>query len=84
MARGDQIYLMQEFLSLEGVYEHHGIDCGDGTVIHQRKRTETIERTSFATFMNHSKSQVYVRNYRTCFIPDVVVQRAESRLGEKN
>ena len=84
MARGDQIYLMQEFLSLEGVYEHHGIDCGDGTVIHQRKRTETIERTSFATFMNHSKSKVYVRNYRTCFIPDAVVQRAESRLGEKN
>ena len=84
MARGDQIYLMQEFLSLEGVYEHHGIDCGDGTVIHQRKRTETIERTSFAAFMNHSKSKVYVRNYRTCFISDVVVQRAESRLGEKN
>jgi len=84
MARGDQIYVMQEFLSLQGVYEHHGIDCGDGTVIHQRKRTETIERTSLATFMNEAKSKVYVRHYPVCFIPDVVVQRAQSRLGEKN
>jgi hypothetical protein len=84
MARGDQIYVMQEFLSIQGVYEHHGIDCGDGTVIHQRKRTETIERTSFATFVNEAKSKVYVRHYPVCFIPDVVVQRAESRLGEKN
>ncbi len=84
MARGDQIYVMQEFLNIQGVYEHHGIDCGDGTVIHQRKRTETIERTPFAKFVNNAKSKVYVRQYRTCFIPDVVVQRAESRLGERN
>jgi hypothetical protein len=84
MARGDQIYVMQEFLNIQGIYEHHGIDCGDGTVIHQRKRTETIERTSFASFVNDAKSKVYVRRYRVCFVPDVVVQRAESRLGERN
>jgi hypothetical protein len=84
MARGDQIYVMQEFLNMQGIYEHHGIDCGDGTVIHLRKRTDTIERASFATFMNHAKSKVYVRHYKTCFIPDVVVKRAQSRLGERN
>jgi hypothetical protein len=84
MARGDQIYAMREFLNIQGVYEHHGIDCGDGSVIHLRKRTETIERTSFATFVNRAKSKVYVRHYPVCFIPDVVVQRAESRLGQSN
>ncbi len=84
MARGDQIYVIREFLNIQGVYEHHGIDCGDGTVIHQRKRTETIERTSFATFMYDAKSKVYVKHYPACFIPDVVVQRAKSRLGERN
>lgn len=84
MARGDQIYVINELLSTQGVYEHHGIDCGDGSVIHLRKRSETIERTSFAIFVNDAKSKVYVRRYQACFIPDVVVQRAESRLGEKN
>lgn len=83
MARGDQIYIIIEFLNIQGVYEHHGIDCGDGSVIHLRKRTNTIERTSFATFVNDAKSKVYVRHYSTCFIPDVVVRRAESRLGER-
>ncbi|HBE19177.1 MAG TPA: NC domain-containing protein [Cyanobacteria bacterium UBA11149] len=81
MARGDQIYVYREFLNLQGVYEHHGIDCGDGTVIHYRKPSETVERTSFATFSKGNK--VYVRKYPTHFIPDVVIKRAESRLGEK-
>lgn len=81
MARGDQIYVYREFLNLQGVYEHHGIDCGDGTVIHYRKPSETVERTSLATFSKGNK--VYVKNYTTHFIPDVVVQRAKSRLGEK-
>lgn len=83
MARGDQIYVIIEFLNIQGVYEHHGIDCGDGSVIHLRKRTETIERTPFSAFVNDAKSKVYVRHYPTCFIPNVVVRRAESRLGER-
>lgn len=81
MARGDQIYVWRPFFNLEGVYEHHGIDCGDGTVIHYRKPSETIERTSLATFTQGKK--VYVKQYATSFLPDVVVQRAESRLGER-
>lgn len=81
MARGDQIYAMREFLDREGVYEHHGIDCGDGTVIHYRKPSETVERTSLATFSRGNP--IYIKNYPTSFIPDTVVRRAESRLGEK-
>ena len=54
MARGEQIYTIREFLNIDGVYEHHGIDYGDGTVIHYRKGTETIERTSKAYFTDAS------------------------------
>lgn len=81
MARGDQIYVIRPFYNIQGLYEHHGIDCKDGTVIHYRKPSEIIERTSIATFAQGKK--IYVKQYPTCYIPDVVVQRAESRLGER-
>lgn len=82
MARGDQIYIMREFFNLDGLYEHHGIDCGDGTVIHYRKPSETIERTSMEIFARGQIVQVL--RYPKRFIPDTVIQRAESRLGEQN
>jgi len=81
MARGDQIYCDREFLNLQGIYEHHGIDCGDGTVIHYRKSSETIERTSMGIFSDGHK--IYLRSYTTSFTPDVVIRRAISRLGEQ-
>ncbi|NEN88940.1 MAG: NC domain-containing protein [Okeania sp. SIO3H1] len=81
MARGEQIYTLREFLNIDGVYEHHGIDCGDGTVIHYRKGKETIERTSKEYFTDRRK--VYVKRYPVRYIADTVIQRAESRLGER-
>lgn len=83
MTRGDQIYVYRELFNLQEVYEHHGIDCGDSTVIHYRKPSETIERTSLLTFSR--RNQIYVREYHHefCFIPDVVIGRAANRLGEK-
>ncbi len=83
MARGDQIYAYRELFNLQGLYEHHGIDCGDGSAIHYRKPSEIIERTSLDTFARGNR--IYVREYASgfCFIPDVVIQRAESRLGEQ-
>lgn len=82
MALGDQIYVWRNFSNLEGVYQHHGIDVGDGSVIHYRKPSEIIEQTSYDTFSQGNL--VYVREYPQgfCFIPDVVVKRAFSRLGE--
>ncbi|HIK37754.1 MAG: lecithin retinol acyltransferase family protein [Geminocystis sp.] len=83
MAMGDQIYVWRDFQNLGGVYQHHGIDVGDGTVIHYRKPSEVIERTSIETF---SKGRpIYVREYPEgfCFLPEVVVKRAFSRLGER-
>jgi len=83
MARGDQIYVMRPLLNLEGVYEHHGIDCGDGTVIHYSKAESepTIRRTSWKDFS--WGNPVSVKSYMASFIPDVVMERAESRLGER-
>jgi Lecithin retinol acyltransferase len=83
MARGDQIYVMRPLLGLTGVYEHHGIDCGDGTVIHYSKTepVATVRRTSLAAFT--MGNPVFVKSRPTGYIPDVVVQRAESRLGEQ-
>ncbi|MCL2923250.1 MAG: lecithin retinol acyltransferase family protein [Trichodesmium sp. MAG_R04] len=81
MARGEQIYTIRKFLNIDGVYEHHGIDCGYETVIHYRKGTETIERTSKAYFTDGKK--VYVKRYPLRYIADTVIQRAVSRLGER-
>jgi hypothetical protein len=84
MVLGDQIYVYRDLVGVGGVYQHHGIDCGDGTVIHYRKPSEIIERTSLATFDRGNR--VYIKQYvqEFCFIGDVAVQRAESRLGENN
>lgn len=83
MGLGDQLYVYRELLNVQGTYQHHGIDCGDGTVIHYRKPSEVIEKTSLATFTRGNT--IYVREYLEgfCFIPEVVVQRAHSRLGEQ-
>jgi Lecithin retinol acyltransferase len=84
MAKGDCIYVYRNFGQLQGIYKHYGIDCGDGTVIHYRKPREIIEQTSLATFSRGNP--VYVAEYSEGFgyIPDVVVERAKSRLGENN
>lgn len=83
MAKGDRIYVYRNLWSLDGLYKHHGIDCGDGTVIHYRKPSETIERTSLETFARGNP--IYVAQYGDGFgyIPDIVVERAKSRLGER-
>jgi hypothetical protein len=49
-------------------------------VIHYTKSQATISRTSWASFA--SGMEVFVRRYGNCDTPDVVIQRAESRLGE--
>ena len=71
---------MREIIGIP--YEHHGIDCGDRTVIHYSKTGEaTVARTSKDAFARGGS--IYTKNQPTAFIPDVVVERAESRLGER-
>ncbi|MEL6601689.1 MAG: lecithin retinol acyltransferase family protein [Cyanobacteria bacterium J06614_10] len=80
MARGDQVYAYRDVLGIP--YEHHGIDCGDGTVIHYSKLGEAeIKKTTVETFARGGS--VYVKAQPTAFISENVVSRAESRLGER-
>ena len=84
MASGDQIYVWRQLAKIEGIYQHHGIDMGDGSVIHYRKPSEIIEQTSWNTFSRGDK--VYIREYPQgfSFLPEMVIHRANSRLGENN
>jgi hypothetical protein len=82
MALADQIYVWRQLANIDGVYQHHGIDMGDGSVIHYRKPSEIIEQTSWETFSRGNK--VYIRQYPQgfSFLSEVVIKRAISRLGE--
>ncbi|MFH7242521.1 MAG: lecithin retinol acyltransferase family protein [Spirulina sp.] len=83
MARSDQIYVMRPLASIQGVYQHHGIDCGDGSVIHYRKMGDDaqVERTSLEAFTwGHPIHPVY---HAMADADDVVMARAESRIGER-
>jgi Lecithin retinol acyltransferase len=76
MAKGDHIYIQHIG------FTHHGIDCGDGSVIHYGKRGgEKICRISKNDFASGNK--IHVKEYGKCYSDDTVVRRAESRLGEK-
>ncbi len=83
MAKSDQIYVMRPLAGINGLYQHHGIDYGDGTVIHYRKTDDeaVISRTSFETFS--WGNPVYPVYHAVEDASDVVIERAESRLGER-
>ncbi|HVN43438.1 MAG TPA: lecithin retinol acyltransferase family protein [Steroidobacteraceae bacterium] len=65
MARADHIMVPR----LGGVFVHHGIDCGDGTVIHFTGETwatpRSVQRTSLQEFARGTA--VKVRDYREFF-----------------
>ncbi len=77
MSRGDHVYVRR------GHYTHHGIDCGDGTVIHyvgDRGTLRRVERTPWESFADGSK--IHIRRYRDRLPAEEVVRNAESRLGD--
>jgi hypothetical protein len=73
MGRGDHLYVHC------GSFSHHGIDCGDKTVIHYDG--ERIAQVPISTF--HAGKPYFTRAYIKCDAPELVLQRAKSRLGEK-
>lgn len=77
MACGDHLYVSRGY----GTYTHHGIDCGDGTVVHY-KEGEAITRSSWAFFARGET--VSVKDYEACDPVDLVLKRALSRLGERD
>ena len=79
MARGDHVYVHR------GRYSHHGIDCGDGTVIHYvrpRVGVRRVARTPFDELAADAK--VRVRAYDERLSPDETIRNAESRVGTAN
>ncbi|SDS78607.1 Lecithin retinol acyltransferase [Nocardioides scoriae] len=81
MARADHIYVRRP-----AGYTHHGVDCGDGTVIHftgepgQQKINASIARTSLEEFLDGGK--LLVREYGKRNDVDTTIGRAESRISE--
>lgn len=78
MSRGDHVYVRRR-----RHYTHHGIDCGDRTIIHyagDRATLRRVERTSWESFAGGSR--VHVRRYRDRLPVDDIVRNAEARLGD--
>jgi hypothetical protein len=79
MARGDHLYVER----LGGVYSHHAIDCGDGTVIHYWPDAaifgSSVQRTTLEEFAEGDP--VRVRQYPACDPPETVIARAAGSLG---
>lgn len=77
MARGDHIYVLRG-----RHYTHHGIDGGDGSVIHfvgPRGSVRRVARTPMEVFA--AGAPVLVRAYEPHLDADETIRRAESRLG---
>ncbi len=83
--KGDHIFI------LRAGYTHHGIDMGDGTVVHWAlpeasekslldKHQASILRTPLKDFQGNSKLKV--KKYKDSLPAEKVVERALERLGE--
>lgn len=81
MARGDHVYVER----MGGLYSHHAIDCGDGTVIHYWTDDipfrSSVSRTTLEEFAEGEP--VRLRVYAECDPPEVAVGRAENSLGAR-
>jgi Lecithin retinol acyltransferase len=93
MARGDHLVV---FRVSPIPFQHHGVDLGDGAVVHftdgmggvaAPSSNETgfvIQRTSMQQFVGNSSQRVHVQSYRQRLSVDDTVQRAMSRLGHRD
>lgn len=84
MARGDHIKVRR----CNGLYTHHGIDMGDGTVIHLsgeplRCREARVCRTRLEVFLDGGRRAV-VRHRDPARTPEETVAAAESRLAQRD
>ncbi|MBS3028429.1 MAG: lecithin retinol acyltransferase family protein [Dolichospermum sp. DET50] len=78
MAEGDHIFASFYFNGLP--ITHHGIDCGNGTVIHyDGSKVCKVSKTEFA-----KGTKIRIKEYGQCDPDYLVVHRAEQRLYERN
>lgn len=79
MARGDHIRARRRG------FWHHGIDCGDGTVIHYTGEPKNLANASVArTSMDAFAKGGAIRTVKSATTrdPEEIVRRASSRIGE--
>jgi hypothetical protein len=89
MARGDRLEVEHRIIGSTVTYQHHGIDLGDGTVIHARPHDfrnpfggGRVVRTSRAEFAQ--AAAVKVRNEPPAiYSPDDVAERALAHVGRE-
>src|SRR5688572_11615891 len=83
MARGDHIKVRRR----GGLYSHHGIDMGDGTVVHFsgepfRRDEASICRVTMVEFLAGGRMDI-VRHRGTVLANDEVVAAAEAALARQ-
>ena len=87
MARGDRLAVERRVAGSTVTYSHHGIDVGDGTVVHARPDDfrapfggGRVERTSRAAFAVERPVRV-VTEPAAAFAPEEIVARALEHVG---
>jgi hypothetical protein len=79
MAAADHLQVPRQ----HGLFNHHGIDLGDGTVAHYLEG-RAILRSPLEEFSRGQPLSVVGYNPDDCSAPRVTLRRAMSRLGEQN
>ena len=87
MARGDRLAAERRFAGSTVTYTHHGIDVGDGTVVHARPDDPLrifdggrVARTSAAEFAAGAPIRV-ITDPAPLYAPDEIAARARSFVG---
>ena len=79
MARADHLQVPRQ----HGLFQHHGIDLGDGTVAHYLEGREIL-RSATEEFGRGQPISVVAYEHEACSPPGVTLRRAMGRLGEQN
>jgi len=89
MARGDRLRVERRLAGSTVAYMHHGIDVGDGTVVHARPDDfrsplagGRVERTSLAEFAGGGTA-IVTTEPPAVYPPDEVVERALDHVGRE-
>jgi hypothetical protein len=89
MSRGDHVYIVKPpSFVVPFRHTHHGIDCGDGTIIHYawKNRTGIVARSSIEEFAEGQPLLIfeYPAEVQRPWSAENAIRRAESRLGESS
>jgi hypothetical protein len=89
MARGDRLEVEHRIVGSTVTYLHHGIDVGDGTVVHARPHDfrnpfggGRVERTSRAEFARSAPVRLRT-DPPAAYTPDDIVARALAHVGRE-